>query len=80
MLAYLWLVIIDETQMRQWSNTSKTVHTNDVQTVLALLMYIKVMEKLDKGTGILQTVSVAEYNEPAWDTWLLIWNWKKKSS
>ena len=26
--------------------------------------YLKIMEKLEKGTGILQTVSVAEYNEP----------------
>ena len=28
-------------------------------------MYLKIMEKLDKGTGILQTVSVADYNELA---------------
>ena len=35
-------------------------------------MYLKIMEKLEKGTGILQTVSVAEYNEPAGDTWLWI--------
>ena len=30
-----------------------------------LRMYLKIMEKLEKGTGILQTVSVAKYNEPA---------------
>ena len=34
--------------------------------VVKLPAYVtKIMEKIEKGTGILQIVSVAEYNEPA---------------
>ena len=36
-------------------------------------------EKLEKGTGILQTVSVAEYNEPAWDTRVVDMKLKKRN-
>ena len=36
------------------------------------------MEKIEKGTGILLTVGVAEYNDPAWDTWVVDINWKKE--
>ena len=37
------------------------------------------MEIFDKGTGILQTVSVAEYDEPDWETWVVDMKLKKRN-
>ena len=45
-----------------------------------LPMYLKIMGNFEKATGVLQTVSVAKCNEPAWDTWVVDMKLKKKSS
>ena len=63
-LAYLWLIILDEaTPLKRCTQMMYKMYWPMTVKLPALPMYV--MEQLEKGARILQTISVAEYHEPA---------------